>query len=185
MQMPWCRPIPFRNRVSFALALAILSAPALGAGPVAAEEPAEDPSPVLRLTGMTFVGSRGEIRELVLRARSALFRPETRIAELEGVEAEVSEGEGGRSFAMSCLRAELDFDTEDFRAEGQVEGVTGDGQRYSAPWVRYTHAEGVLFTDAPVVMVDGTGSYRGDGFRYHVDERRFQLLGNVRVEQGL
>ena len=170
--------------VAFALTLGLgvlLSAPT-----ALADEAATDAgSPVLRLSGMTFVGSRGEIRELVLRARSALFRPETRIAELEGVEAEVSEGEGGRSFSMSCLRAELDFDTEDFLAEGEVEGVTGDGQRYSAPWVRYTHAEGVLFTDAPVVMVDDTGRFRGDGFRYHVDDRRFQLLGNVRVEQGL
>jgi hypothetical protein len=156
----------------------------LGAG-VQAEESAGAGHPILRLTGMTFVGSRGEIRELVLRARTGLFRPESRVAELEGVEAEVSEGEGGRSFAISCLRAELDFNTENFLAEGEVEGVTGDGQRYSAPWVRYTHAEGVLFTDAPVVMVDDTGRFRGDGFRYHVADRRFQLLGNVRVEQGL
>ena len=36
----------------------------------------------------------------------------------------------------------------------------------------------------PVVVIDETGSFRGDGFRYHVKERRFQILGNVRVEQG-
>ncbi len=179
-----CRS-PLRNRDSLVGVLVGVTALALLSAAAQAEEASPDPTPVLRLTGMTFVGSRGEVRELVLRARSALFRPETRVAELEGVEAEVSEGEGGRSFAMSCLRAELDFDTENFLAEGEVEGVTGDGQRYSAPWVRYTHEEGVLFTDAPVVMVDGTGRFRGDGFRYHVSDRRFQLLGNVRVEQGL
>jgi lipopolysaccharide export system protein LptA len=50
--------------------------------------------------------------------------------------------------------------------------------------VRYDHEDAVLFTDAPVRMVDDTGVFRGDGFRYHVKERRFQLLGNVRVEQG-
>jgi len=32
-----------------------------------------------------------------------------------------------------------------------------------------------------VVLEDGAGTYRGDGFRYHVRERRFELLGNVRV----
>jgi lipopolysaccharide export system protein LptA len=32
-------------------------------------------------------------------------------------------------------------------------------------------------------MVDDSGSFRGDGFRYHVRDQRFKLLGNVRVEQ--
>jgi hypothetical protein len=32
-------------------------------------------------------------------------------------------------------------------------------------------------------MNDSHGSFRGNGFRYHVRERRFELLGNVRVEQ--
>jgi hypothetical protein len=75
-------------------------------------------------------------------------------------------------------------ETNDFIAEGDVQGETGDGQRYWAPWVRYDHDGGVLYTDAPVRMVDATGHFRGDGFRYHVRERRFQLLGNVRVEQA-
>ena len=141
-------------------------------------------SPPLRITGMTFVGSRGALRELVLRARTATFRPEQGIAELEGVSAEVSEGEGGRSFSMTCRRAELNIETNDFLAEGDVEGATGDGRHYSAPWVRYANDKAVLYTDAPVRMVDDTGVFRGDGFRYHVKERRFQLLGNVRVEQG-
>jgi LPS export ABC transporter protein LptC len=141
-------------------------------------------SPALRVTGMTFVGSRGSLRELVLRARNATFRPELGIAELEDVSAEVSEGEGGRSFSMTCRRAELNVETNDFLAEGDVKGATGDGRTYSAPWVRYAHDEAVLFTDAPVRMVDDTGVFRGDGFRYHVKEKRFQLLGNVRVEQG-
>ena len=141
-------------------------------------------SPVLRISGMTFVGSRGALRELVVRSRNATFRPQQDIAELEDVTAEVSEGEGGRSFSMTCQRAELNLETQDFLAEGEVEGTTGDGRRYSAPWVRYVHNEGVLFTDAPVRMVDDTGVFSGDGFRYHVKDRRFQLLGNVRVEQG-
>jgi LPS export ABC transporter protein LptC len=140
--------------------------------------------PPLRIEGMTFVGSRGELREVVLRSRTAVFRPDERIAELEDVSAEVSEGEGARSFSMTCRRAEFDIDKQDFMAEGEVEGSTSDGRRYYAPWVRYEHASGLLYTDAPVRMVDETGSFRADGFRFHVKERRFQLLGNVRVEQA-
>ena len=140
--------------------------------------------PVLRLTGMTFVGSRGSVRELVVRSRTALLRTDVNVAELEGVDALVTAGgDSGRSFSLLCDRAEFNLDTSDFVASGHVRGETGDGQQYAAPWVRYEHERGVLFSDAPVHLEDGTGRFRGDGFRYHLAERRFQLLGNVHVEQ--
>jgi LPS export ABC transporter protein LptC len=159
-----------------ALGLLLSAAPRLATG-------VENTS-VLRVTGMTFVGSRGSLREVLLRSDRAVFRPDTRIADLYDVKAQVTEGGEGRSFSMSCERAELNIETNDFSAEGNVQGETGDGQRYWAPWVRYDHDEGVLYTDAPVRVLDATGSFRGDGFRYHTRERRFQLLGNVRVEQA-
>jgi LPS export ABC transporter protein LptC len=144
---------------------------------------AAEASSVLRLTGITFVGSRGAEREVVLRSRRAVFRTADRTASLEGVNALVTEEGEGRSFTMTCERAELNVETNDFSAEGDVQGETGDGQRYWAPWVRYDHDEGLLYTDAPVRLVDAAGTFRGDGFRYHIRERRFRLLENVRVEQ--
>jgi LPS export ABC transporter protein LptC len=140
-------------------------------------------TPELRVTGMTFVGSRGSEREVVLRAQRALFRPGERIAELEEVRAEVTHEGESRSFTVDCERAELNLESHDFIAEGGVRGETRSGQRYEAPWVRYDHENGVLYTEAPVRMEDVTGVFRGDGFRYHTRERRFQLLGDVQVEQ--
>lgn len=140
-------------------------------------------APGLKVTGMTFVGSRGELSELVVRAEQALFYPETSRADLVQVRASVTDAEKGESFKMTCDRAELNVETNDFKAIGNVEGVTGDGQRYSAPWVSYHHEESMLYTDAPVVVEDRHGVFRGDGFRYFIDERRFELLGNVSVEQ--
>jgi LPS export ABC transporter protein LptC len=161
------------------LLFSVLS-PLVAAAVASAVTPA---SPELRITGMTFVGSRGSEREVVLRAQRALFRPAERIADLEDVHAEVTHpGEGG-GFTMSCDRAELNLESHDFIAEGNVRGETRSGQRYRAPWVRYEHETGVLYTDAPVRMEDVTGVFRGDGFRYHTRERRFQLLGDVQVEQ--
>ena len=48
---------------------------------------AADGSPGLRITGMTFVGSRGPDSELVVRATSALFHPDSGLADLEDVRA--------------------------------------------------------------------------------------------------
>lgn len=163
-----------------ALLLVVL---AVAAGPPGAASAAVAEATSLRVTGMTFVGSREGEREVVLRSQVATFRPEARVAELKDVSAVVRDADEGRRITLTCARVELDIDTNDFLAEGDVRGETGDGQHYAAPWVRYEHERGVLFTDAPVVMEDETGSFRGDGFRYHVNERRFELLGNVRVEQ--
>jgi LPS export ABC transporter protein LptC len=141
-------------------------------------------SPGLRVSGMTFVGSRGDQSELVVRADTAFFRPDSGLADLEVVRAQVSDAKKGESLQLECDRAELEVETNDFTATGNVKGITGDGQRYSAPWVRYEHASSMLQTDAPVTVVDSGGTFSGDGFRYHIDERRFELLGNVVMEQA-
>jgi LPS export ABC transporter protein LptC len=165
-------------RFNFTRALAIAAGGILVAGLSGA-----DGSPGLRVSGMTFVGSRGDQSELVVRSDTAFFRPDSGVADLEVVRARVSDAKKGESFQLQCDRAELDVETNDFIATGNVKGLTGDGQRYSAPWVRYEHASSTLSTDAPVTMVDSGVTFRGDGFRYHIEERRFELLGNVVMEQ--
>lgn len=135
----------------------------------------------VHVTGMTFVVSRPGQRDLVLEARRATLHPESNKAELFDAKVRATEGPRGREFDVYCDRGELDLVSNDFLAEGNVHGSTADGQRYAAPWVRYQTAQALLYTDAPVVLHDGAGTYRGDGFRYHVEERRFELLGNVSV----
>lgn len=138
----------------------------------------------VRFTEMTYVGSRDDRSGFVLRAHEASFRPDTKLAMLEDVRVEASHPDESRSFDVRCERGELDVETNNFYAYGDVRGTTGDGRSYSAPWVRYDHGQALLYTDAPVVMRDERGTFRGDGFRYMLKERRFKLLGNVRVVQS-
>jgi LPS export ABC transporter protein LptC len=137
----------------------------------------------LRVTGMTFVGSRGDVDEFVLRAERGVFRPESNLAVLEEVRVTAADSDEGDHFEVSCERGEFNVETNDFFAEGDVHGVTGDDRRYTAPWVRYHHEKALLYTDAPVLLQDATGNFRGDGFRYHLKDRRFRLVGNVSVVQ--
>jgi len=137
----------------------------------------------LNVTGMTFVSSRGSASELVLVAQRAELRPETNLALLDEVHVSALNPDQARSFDMRCDRGELDVETNDFLAEGDVRGSTGEGQRYQTAWVRYDHSRGLLYTDAPVAMEDDSGSFRGDGFRYDTRRRSFRLLGNVSVVQ--
>lgn len=138
----------------------------------------------LQVTGMTFIANRGDGRDLVLRADRAILTPHTQQAEIFEVRAELMGLEGDRNFTMHCDRAQLNIETNDFEATGNVSGTTAAGERYTAPWVRYVHEDDLLYTDAPVRLVDDTGHFSGNGFRYHVAERRFKLLGDVRVVQG-
>jgi hypothetical protein len=49
--------------------------------------------------------------------------------------------------------------------------------------VAYDEAEGLLYTDEPVLIEEDEGRYRGGGFRYLVEERRFRLLGGASIVQ--
>jgi LPS export ABC transporter protein LptC len=155
----------------------------LAIGASAPASPEAEEGSVLRLRGMTFVGSRGPSGELVLQSERAIFHPDTDLAELEKVEAVWTDPPKGERFTVRCDAAELDVATNDFVARGNVRGETAEGQRYRAPLVRYDHAEGLLHSDRRVTLVDETGSFEGDGFRYLVREGSFSLLGNVRVVQ--
>lgn len=169
---------PTRRRLCHGLATFALAALA---GAAAADT--GDGGAVLRIGGMTFVGSRDPSGELVLHSERAIFHPDTDLAELEQVEAVWTDPAKGERFTVTCDRAELDVDTNDFVARGNVHGETADGQRYRAPLVRYDHAQGLLHSDRHVTLVDDTGSFEGDGFRYLVREGSFSLLGNVKVVQ--
>ena len=135
------------------------------------------------VTGMTYVGSRKDVDEFVVHAARGVFVPGTRIAHLKEVDVASSEGADGKEFTVRCDRGELNVETNDFYAEGNVRGRIADGRHYTAPWVRYDHANALLYSDAPVVMHDSTGTFRGDGFRYYIAEERFRLLGNVSLVQ--
>ncbi len=179
---------PFGVARVLALLFLIAAAPGGADGPAgdtpdaASEKPGIDAE--LRIIGMTFVGSRGDGSEFVLRARRGVFEPNTNIAKLQEVEVVATDEDEGRTFLVTCERGEFNVQTNDFLAEGNVRGTTGGGERYFAPWVRYDHEKGVLYSDATVTMQDETGTFRGDGFRYELDNRRFRLLGHVSVVQA-
>ncbi len=140
-------------------------------------------SAMLDVTGMTFVGSRNDADDVVVRAEKARFDTGEELAFLYTVHATVAASQGQFGFEVHCDTGELDLSTNDFVARGNVRGLTDSGRRFVADWVRYDHAEGLLFTDDPVLITDSGGSYRGGGFQYHVRERRFRLMGGASVVQ--
>lgn len=140
-----------------------------------------DPAPQLDVHGMTFVASRENNDAVILRANHARFDTDAKKAYLTVVDATVPPSVEQRGFSMRCDESVVDLATNDFEATGNVNGETGGGQHFEAEWVRYDHANGVLFTDGPVVMTDRGTKVIGGGFKYDIEKRRFQLLGGAKV----
>ena len=142
-----------------------------------------DPGQKLNVRGMTFVASEGGANEILLRAERADFYPEREVARLDVVDVEVTPGDERIGFRMRCDEGQLNLATQGFIAEGRVVGTIEGDRQFEADWVAYDEAEGVLYTDDPVLIVDEDGRYRGGGFRYFVNESRFRLLGGATVVQ--
>jgi LPS export ABC transporter protein LptC len=159
-----------------AVLLAVLGS--LLATPLVAQE-----DPVLEIAGMTYVASQGSSNELVLDARRARYRAGRSLVHLEGVEARVAPGAEQPGFEMTCAEADFDLAKSDFQARGDVRGRTRDGREIQTDRLSYRHEEGLVSTDAPVVIRDAGGTYRGGGFRYRVRDGSFQLVGGASVEQ--
>jgi LPS export ABC transporter protein LptC len=116
---------------------------------------------------------------MVVQAVKARFLPGAQVAHLEQVRTQLEASEGKAGFSMSCDHGELRTDTNDFHATGNVRGTTGDGRHFATEWVRYDHKTGVAWTDAPVLVEEVGGTYRGGGFRYQVREQRFRFVGGA------
>jgi LPS export ABC transporter protein LptC len=150
----------------------------------AAAPNSENTRPTLRLSGMTFVDSTADTNGLVLEAERVDLPPSTNVAHLETVQVRMRDPQAsGGAFEMTCERGDLELDSSDFRAEGDVQGLTGDGRRFFTTWVVYDSKRHVVSTEAPVRILDGGTTLRGKGFRYHVGSGRFVLTGGARVVQ--
>jgi len=160
-------------------------------GPSVARGEDDGGTPVdLVLTGMTYVASEGSTNELVLDADRANLPSPGDQAHLEGVRARFgSKAPGGAASDASggldlvCDVGVFDLESRDFIAEGNVRGTTADGRRFRTDGLRYSHEEGRVSTDRPVVIRDDAGTYSGGGFDYYVREDRFRLRGGARVVQ--
>ncbi len=172
-----------RSISSFGLSVALLAFGLLAVPVRAAGE--SSPAPVLVLTEMVFVSSEGAANGVVLSASRARLDQTMNIAHLEGVRVRAN-GEGNElSLAMTCDQARLDLNTNDFRAEGDVQGTTADGRRFSTPWAVFDQETGEVSTEASVRIVDESGiTLSGVGFRYEVRNQRMRLLSDATVVQG-
>lgn len=140
--------------------------------------------PPMRLSEMTFVASSENVTEIRVEAASGVIDEAANRADLETVHAQWAGADGKMSLELTCERGELDLETNDLVATGNVRGLLSDGRRFVGPSLRYDRARGVAFTDAPVEIIEEGRILSGGGFQYHVRDRRLRLTAGARVEEN-
>ena len=185
---PAGRPAPARRRANDGVIrrrtrLALVTLALLLPGAADRPPPSTAGAAGLAITGMTFVQSDGQKPAMVVEAERGRLDPQTNVVHLEVVKTHV-EGTAERAgFDLTCDQGELVMDTRALLATGNVHGRTADGRAFATTWVRYDPKKELAFTDAPVDIDDESGSLHGGGFRYHVREGRFRLLGGATVRR--
>ena len=137
--------------------------------------------PPMQLSRMTFVSSEAGFTDLTVVADAAQVDMQGNKAQLDRVHALWAASNGQNSLDIVCERGEFDLSTNDFVAIGSVHGVLGDGRRFESPWMRYDHAKGVAYTDAPVSILDAGRTLKGGGFRYRVRDGKLRLTSGASV----
>jgi LPS export ABC transporter protein LptC len=177
---PRRRRLPARRRFAFVLSVTALALALAAPAPSASAQEAAS----LHLGTMTFVATRGDEKEMVLRAEKAHMPPQVQVAQLEGVHVVMHNPGGTRnSFEMTCRRGDLQLESADFHAEGDVEGRMADGRRFFTPSLDYDSDSGMVTSDAPVRIREGGHTMRGHGFEYNVRNGHFVLRGGASIVQ--
>ena len=138
----------------------------------------------MRLSGMTFVASNQNITEVLVEADSGVIDETTNKALLDTVQAEWAGADGKPSLELTCERGELDLETNDLVATGNVQGLLAVGRRFAGPSLRYDRARGLAYTDAPVRIIEEGRVLSGGGFEYHVRDRRLRFTAGARVQEN-
>jgi LPS export ABC transporter protein LptC len=133
---------------------------------------------------MTFVASSENVTEIRVEADSGVIDEVANKAHLATVHAAWAGDDGEPSLEITCERGELDLESNDLVATGNVRGLLADGRRFVGPSLRFDRAKGIAFTDAPVEIIENGRVLSGGGFRYHVRDRRLRLTGGARVEEN-
>ena len=137
----------------------------------------------MRLSKMTFLASSESITEVRVQADSGVIDEVANRAHLETVHAEWAGADGKPSLELTCERGELDLETNDLVASGNVHGLLADGRRFVGPSLRYDRANGIAYTDSPVEIIENGRVLSGGKFRYHVRDRRLRFTAGARVEE--
>jgi len=132
------------------------------------------------MTNVKFVDSRRGRRNWVVQSRTARLFKDKKRAAFEGVHITFFANDG-REMQLYSNRGELDTDTRDMSAEGDIRGRSSDGLEFFTSTLKYTYKKREIMTGDPVKIVGSGFETEGIGMVVDVDKETVQLLNQVRA----
>ncbi|MDP3938911.1 MAG: LPS export ABC transporter periplasmic protein LptC [Deltaproteobacteria bacterium] len=132
------------------------------------------------MTNVKFVDSRQGKRNWVVQSRTArLFKDKNRAA-FEGVHITFF-ARDGREMHLYSNSGELDTDTRDMTAAGDIRGRSSDGLEFFTSTLKYTYEKREITTGDPVKIVGSGFETEGIGMTVDVERETVELLNQVRA----
>lgn len=138
------------------------------------------PEADMLMSKVKFVDTRGGKRNWVVESKTARLHKDKDRAFFEGVHITFY-GSDGREMHLFSNRGELDTETRDMTAEGDIRGRSSDGLEFFTSTLRYDYAKREVSTKAPVKIVASGFETEGVGMVLDVDKETVRLLNSVRL----
>jgi LPS export ABC transporter protein LptC len=132
------------------------------------------------LERVVFEGYQQGAREVEVQAARAQVDPVARVARLYDVKISFADARRG-AIVVSSEAAFFDLRSDDFVLEGEVRGLTGEGESFEGRDVRYDAAERKLRSSEEVRVYRENLTLAGEGLEIDVETRRVKIEGKVRT----
>lgn len=138
------------------------------------------PEADMLMSKVRFVDTRQGQRNWVVESNTARLLKEKDRAFFAGVHITFY-GKDGREMHLYSDNGELDTDSRNMRAIGDIRGRSSDGLSFFTSSLRYDYAKREISTDDPVKIIASGFETEGVGMRLDVDNETVRLLNQVRL----
>ena len=132
------------------------------------------------MSNVRFVDTRRGKRNWMVESKTARLLKEKDRAFFEHVHITFY-GKDDREMHLYSDRGELDTDSRNMRAEGDIRGRSSDGLEFFTSTLRYNYKKREISTDAPVKIIASGFETEGVGMVLDVDMESVRLLDQVRL----
>ena len=120
-------------------------------------------------------GSKWEIR-----AEKASYKKMKNLAFFDKMEVKLFLS-SGKSFVMTGDTGQMNTDTKDMQINGNVGITSSSGERFKTDYIRYSHADEMVNTEAAVLMETPRMEIKGVGMSIYLKNMDVVLLSKVQA----
>ena len=134
----------------------------------------------LQIKGFVYTEVGKAKLKLEVKAETATYDKKQNLAVLELVQIKLITSDG-KVFEMRADKGRIITDKKNIEINGNVVITSGDGDRFSADYLKYSNAEKKFYTDAPVTMKNKQMEITGKGLTIFMNKGELNITSMVKA----